>query len=823
MGFSSSQLRQIFRRLRRTPMFTAIALFTLAAGIGANTAVFSVVEGVLLKPLPYPHPDQLVGVWHTAPGINIPELNMGPSNYFIYRDDGRTFQDVGLYQGDSVSVTGSGQPEQVRALHVTDGTLPILGIPPLLGRTFTRQDVAPNAPKTVVLTYGYWQRKFGGKPSAVGQTIRVDGEPRLIIGVMPERFRFLDEEDPALILPLQFDRNKTYLGQFSYEGLARLKPGATIAEANADVARMLPIVMQSFPSPPGFSLDLFKKADIQPDVHPLKQDVVGQVGTLLWVLMGSIGMVLLIACANVANLLLVRAEGRQQELTVRAALGATRGQIAGELLLESLVLGLIGSVLGLGLAFGALRVLVAMAPSGLPRVGDIGIDGPVLLFTLGVSLLASLLFGAVPVFKYSGAHAGTGLREGGRTLSQSKERHRARNILVTVQVAMAFVLLVCSGLMIRTFRALTNVNPGFYQPSKVQTFRIYIPESEVKKDEDVLRMEQAMLRKVAAVPGVSSAGLTSSVPMDGNNWMDPVFAEDHSYAPGELPPICRFVMISPEYFHTMGTPLIAGRTFTWSEIYGKIPVALVSAGMARQYWGSPAAALGKQIRVSSKDDWREVIGVVGDVHDHGMNKPPLPTVYWPPLLQNFESNPLQVRRGVAFTVRSPQAGSVELMNELRQAVWSVDSNLPVYNVHTEDYFYRRSMARTSFTLVMLGIAGAMALLLGTVGLYGVIAYSVSQRTREIGIRMALGAGEGQLTGMFVRQGLLLTGIGVVCGLAAAIAAMRLMSSLLFKVNPIDPVTYGAVMVGLAGTAFLASYLPSRRARSVDPVVALRAE
>jgi predicted permease len=824
MNFPSTQLRQIFRRLRRTPLFTAIALFTLAAGIGANTAVFSVVEGVLLKPLPYPHPDQLVGVWHTAPGVNIPQLNMGPSNYFIYRDQSHTFQDIGLYQIDSASVTGTGEPEQVLGLDVTEGTLPILGIQPLLGRTFTRQDVAPGAPKTVVLSYAYWQRKFGGKPSAVGQTIRVDGEPRLIIGVMPERFHFLDEQDPALLLPLQLDRNKTFLGQFSYEGVARLKPGATISEANADVKRMLPIVMRTFPAPPGFSLELFKKANIGPDVHPLKQDVIGQVGTLLWVLMGSIGLVLLIACANVANLLLVRAEGRQQELTVRAALGATRGQIARELLLESLVLGLMGSVLGLGLAFGALRLLVAMAPSGLPRVGDIGIDGPVLLFTLGVSVFASLLFGAVPVFKYAGTRAGTGLREGGRTLSQSRERHRARNVLVTVQVALAFVLLVCSGLMIRTFRALTQVNPGFTHPAQVQTFRIYIPETEVKKDEDVLPMQQEMLRKVVAIPGISSAGLTSSVPMDSAySWMDPIFAEDHSYAPGELPPICSFVMISPEFFQVMGTPLIAGRIFTWSEVHSEIPLAVVSAGMARQYWGSPAAALGKRIRVSTKDDWREVIGVVGDVHDRGMNKPPLPTVYWPLLMKNFESNPTLTRRGVAFTVRSSRAGSVELMNELRQAIWSVDSNLPVYRVHTADYYYQRSMARTSFTLVMLGIAGAMALLLGTVGLYGVIAYSVTQRTREIGIRMALGAPEEQLTGMFVRQGLLLTGIGVVCGLGAAIAVMRLMSSLLFNVNPIDPITYAAVMVGLAGTAFLASYLPSRRARAVDPVVALRAE
>ncbi len=804
-------------------MFTGIALLTLAVGIGANAAVFSVIDGVLLKPLPYPQAGRLVGVWHTAPRIGIPELNMSPSDYFIYRSQSRTFQDIGLYSGDSVSVTGVGEPEQVRALDVTSGTLPILGIPPLLGRTFTDKDDSPNAPKTTVLTYGYWQRKFGGSPSAVGRTILVDGQPRLIIGVMPERFHFLDEPDPALILPLQFDRNKLYLGNFSFEGIARLKPGVTLAEANADVARMLPIVNRSFPPPPGFSVDLFKKAKIGPDVHPLKQDVVGNVGKFLWVLMGSIGMVLLIACANVANLLLVRAEGRQQELTIRAALGATRAQIAGELLLESLVLGLAGSVLGLALAFGALRVLVAMAPAGLPRLGEIGINGAVLLFTLVIAVAASLLFGAVPILKYAGARAGTGLREGGRTLSQSKARHRARNTLVTVQVALAFVLLVCSGLMIRTFRALIGVNPGFSHPAGIQTFRLSIPRSEVAKPEDVMHMQEEMARKLSVVPGVSSVGMTTAAPMDGNNSINPVFAEDHNYAPGEIPPICRFVSVSPEYFQTMGTPIIAGRNVTWADTYGKIPVALVSEKMARLYWGSVTNALGKRIRVSAKDDWREVIGVVGNVHYRGTNKPSRPTVYWPLMQANFENNALVVHRDLAFALRSPQAGSVALMNEVRQAVWSVDANLPLYSVHTENYYYRRSMAGTSFTLVMLGIAGVMALLLGTVGLYGVIAYSVSQRTREIGIRMALGAQREELARMFIRQGLMLTGVGIACGVAAAVGLMRLMSSILFKVSPMDPVTYGAVIACLAATAFLASYLPSRRARTVDPVVALRAE
>ncbi len=431
----TNQLRQVLRRLARTPMFTVITLITLAAGVGANTVVFSVLEGVLLKPLPYPKPEELIGVWLTAPGIQLKDFELSPSDYFIFRDQNRTLQDIGLYAGDSVSVTGVAEPEQVSALRVTDGTLPLLGIPPLLGRTFTKQDDSPGAPETVMLTYGYWRRKFGGDASVVGRNIIVDGKSRQIIGVLPQRFHFLDWEDPAVIKPFQFDRNKTHLGNFSYEGLARLKPGVPVEQVSVDVARMLPIVMTSFPAPPGFSIKLFEDAKIGPNIRPLKRDVVGDVGSVLWVLMGSIGMVLLIACANVANLLLVRVEGRRQELAVRAALGASRGRIAADLLLESVMLGLLGSTIGLGLAYAALRVLAAIAPAGLPRIRESGIDGPVLLFTLLISLLASVLFGSIPIFKYAGVRLSTGIREGGRALSQSKEQHRARSVLVVVQVA----------------------------------------------------------------------------------------------------------------------------------------------------------------------------------------------------------------------------------------------------------------------------------------------------------------------------------------------------------------------------------------------------
>lgn len=822
MEFFTAQLKQVLRRLRRAPLFTFLTLLMLAVGVGANIAVFSIVEGVLLKPLPYPHPDQLIGVWLTAPGVGLVDATLSPADYFIYREQNQSFEDLGLWNPDSDTVTGVGEPEQVRALDVTDGTLPILGVKPLLGRLFSRADDLPTAPQTAILGYGYWQRKFGGSPSAVGQSITVDGKPRRIIGVLPQSFHFLDQPDPALITPRQLDRTKTHLGQYSFNAIARLKPGVTIEKADADVARMLPTVLRSFPPPPGFSLDLFKGAHIGPNLRPLKRDVVGNIGTLLWVLMGSLGMVLLIACANVANLLLVRTEGRQQELAIRTALGATRGRIAKELLFESLVIGIMGSILGLAVACAAIRFLVKLAPSGLPRLADIGIDGYVLLFTLAIAMVTSLLFGIVPVLRYASATAGTGLREGGRTLSQSRERHRARNALVTLQVALALVLLICSGLMIRSFRALAHVNPGF-NPANAQTFRIEIPSTEIKNDEQVARIEQQIRDKIAALPGVSDVAFSDAIPMDSNQWRDPLHAQDRSEAQNETPKLRQFNLVSPEYFQTLRIPIVAGRSFTWSEIYNKIPMAIVSENLAKEYWRTPANAIGKRIRIATVDDWAEIVGVAGDVHYNGLTEAVPSSAYFPIMATKFEIDPLRVERSPTFTFRTSRAGSQELMNEIRQAVWSVDANAPLANVHALDYFYNRSMARTSFTLIMLGIAGGMAVLLGTVGLYGVIAYSVSQRTREIGIRMALGAQQNTLTLMFVRHGLLLTAIGIAFGLAAALAVMRFISSLLYGVSAFDPLTYISVTAVLLAIALLASYWPSRRAASVDPSVALRIE
>jgi len=818
------QFRLVFRRLSKAPVFTIITLITLAIGIGANTVIFSVVEGVLLKPLDYPQPDRLVGVWHKAPGIGLQQLPMSAYLYFTYREQSKTLEDIGVYHSYALNVTGDGQPEHVKAYQVTDGLLPILGVKPTLGRLFTRKDDSADTPRTALISYGYWLQRYGGS-SVIGRTITVDGKPREIIGVLPRTFHLLDEEDAALFLPLQWDRAKTKLGDFDGTGVARLKPGITMAQAQADLSRLVSVANRSFPAPEGFSMSLFEKAQIQTDLHPAKSDVVGDIGGVLWVLMGSIAIVLLVACANVANLLLVRVEGRRQELAVRAALGAGYGQIAGGILFESAVLGFAGSLLGLGIAYGALRILIATAPTGLPRLHEIGIDVPVLMFTLGLALLVSLLIGLIPVLKYSRSGLYSGLREGGRALSQGRERHRARKTLVIVQVALALVLLICSGLMIRTFYALTNVSPGFKDPNSLQIFGAFIPDTRVAENDlpGVVRLQQQIRDRLAAIPGVTSVAFTSAIPMNGSRMFNPLLEQDHVVREGEVLPMRRFKFISPGFLQTIGTPMLAGRDLTWDDTYQNRHVVLVSESLAKENWHSIANALGKRVRVGGTDDWNEVIGVVADTRDDGVDKPAPPTAYWPIVVEHFMGNKTFVRRFVWFTVRANRAGSADLMNEIQQAVWSVDANIPLADPTTLGRLYTKSMARTSFTLVLLCVAGTMALMLGIIGIYGVISYAVSQRTREIGIRMALGAQRNQLTGMFVRQGLALTATGVALGLAVAFMAMRLMSSLLFNVSPVDPGTYIGMTVIILGIASLACYLPSRRAAAVEPVTALRAE
>ncbi|HEX7139092.1 MAG TPA: ADOP family duplicated permease, partial [Vicinamibacterales bacterium] len=656
-------MTQIARRLLQLPVFTSVAVLTLALGIGANAAIFSVVDGVLLKPLPYPDADRLVVLDHSAAGLDLKRAGIAPFLYFTYREDARHLDDVGMWQDDSLSVTGVAEPEQVTAMDVTDGLLPLLGAKPALGRLFTRLDDSPQGAETVMLMAPYWRARFGSDPSVIGRRLLLDGKAHEVIGVLPDSFTFLDE-NPSLILPLRIDRAKVRLGQFSYQAIARLKSGISLDQASSEIAKLIPVGIARFPPFPGYSAKMFDDARLAPNLRVLKDDVLGDIGSTLWVLMGTIGIVLLIACANVANLLLVRAEGRQHELAVRAALGASRGRIAYELLSESVLLGIVGGILGLGLAYAALRGLLALAPATLPRLHNIGIDAAVVAFTFVISVAAGLLFGVIPVFKYAGPQVASGLRGGGRTSSASRERHRARNILVVVQVALALVLLVGSGLMIRTFFAMRHVNPGFTDPQQVLTMRLFIPETQVKEPEAVARMHQSILEKIEAIPGVTSVGLTSLIPMSGNGWNDPVYVADRNYTQSEIPPLQLFKFASPGLLKTMGTRLIAGRDLTWEDLFQKRHVALVSEKLAREMWKEPSAALGKQLRENLKSPWREVVGVVEDEHHRGLDQPAVTTVTFPLLMDSFEGDEGFVRRTMVYAIRSPRNGSAGFTNEV---------------------------------------------------------------------------------------------------------------------------------------------------------------
>ncbi|HEY1305767.1 MAG TPA: ABC transporter permease [Vicinamibacterales bacterium] len=822
-----SDTRHALRRLRKAPAFTAAALITLALGIGANTAMFGVIDSILIRPLSYPHAEALVSIRHTAPGLpGLPDsLACSPSMYFTYGEENRSFQQFGVWSSGGASVTGTPEPEQPRALFVTHGVLDAVGVKPLLGRWFSQADDTPGSPETVMLTYGYWQRRFAGDPSIVGRTLTIDSKPRSVIGVMPEGFLF--QRDPELILPQRFERNTQFLGGFGFQGIARLKPGITMEQANSDVVRMLRIWLRAWPPNPGISRTLFQNARLGPMLQPLKQDIIGDVATVLWVVMGSLGLILLIACANVANLLLVRAEARQQELAIRAALGAGWGRIAREMLVESTMLGMLGGTMGLGLAYAGLRILVAKGPDTLPRLREIGIDPFVLAFAIGVSLVSSVFFGVGPVLKYARPRIATALQSVGRTASQGRERHRARNTLVVVQVALALVLLVSSGLMIRTFQHLRSVEPGFTHPEEIQILHSIIPEAIAKEPERVMRMQHEIMDKLAAIPGVVSVGFGDAAPLESFlGGVNPIYAEDKTFEAGQLPPMRRIRKIAPGYFTTMGTRVVAGREFTWTDLYEKRRVAIVSENLAREWWGDPRAALGKRIREGGdRDPWREIVGVVENVFDNGVNVKAPEFAYWPALMDRYiwsDDNEFAVTFGM-FAIRSNRTASESLLAEAQQAIWSVNGRQPVFLVTTLKTLHDQSMARTSFTLVMLAIAGAMALVLGIVGIYGVIAYVVSQRTREIGIRTALGAQRAELLATFVRQGLLLAGVGAAIGLVAAAGLTRLMSSLLFGVSTLDPVTYAAVSALLIVSAVLASYLPARRATTIAPVEALHAE
>jgi predicted permease len=828
-------LRYSFRSLKRRPTFTLAAVLTLALGIGANTAVFSVVNAVLLKPLSYPQSNELVSLQHVAPGNNSGALGMSADLYFTYRDENRTFEHLGVFNDGGVTVTGVGDPEQARVRVVSDGVLQALGVHPMLGRWFSDVDHVPQAAgpvfqlgATVILTHAYWQRKFGGDPGVIGRSMSIDSRPTEIVAVMPAGFRFLNMMPEAeLILPRQVDRSRVTLAGFgAFQGIGRLKPGVTLADAQADAARMLPLWLDAWPpAPGGAQRGAVANWRVAPTFVALKDTIVGNIASTLWVLMGTIGAVFAIACANVANLMLVRADARRQEFAVRSALGAGRARIARELLVESLGVGALGGAAGLAFAYVGLRLLVAFGPVDLPRLQEISIDPSVLAFVVVASLVSSVLLGAIPAFKHAAQSAAP--LSAARGATASRERHRARNALVVAQVALALVLIVCSGLMLRTFSALRDVDPGVSRPEAVQIARINITQAISADPERQTQIQREILDRIAAIPGVEAASFAFGAPMEATRTpAGPLYVEGQRYEAGETAPTRRHQYVAPGYFATVGTQMVAGRDITWPDIDAGGKVAVISEGLAREVWGEPEAALGKRIRETRPDApgaWRDVIGVVRDVHEDGLSADAPRLVYWPVLREGWFGQPKTGMPAIAYVVRSERAGTASLAAEINQAVWAVNRDLPVFLVRTVQELYVGFLAQTSFTLVMLAIAAAMALGLGVVGIYGVMAYVVSQRTREIGIRLALGAQPTALKRMFVADALTRVAIGVVVGLVAAFALTRLMSSLLFGIGPLDAPTYLAALGVLLAAAAFASYVPARRAASIDPVETLKAE
>lgn len=797
-------VRYALRMIRTKPDFSVPALLSLSLGIGANIGIFTVVDAVLIRPLPYTEPQKLVGVFNSAAfsGQVIKDWPLSLELYAAYKENTRSFEEFGVWTPGSAAVTGMGGPEEVTTAAMTHGVLRALGVKPYLGRWFSSGDEMRDAQKTVILSYKYWRRKFGGNGRVLGRVVDIDFVPYQVIGVMPRNFEFLNA-DPDVFLAQTVAPGAPGSEDADYSGVARLKPGISLAQANEDIARVLSI----WGARNGWSQAL-KQLQVKPNIHPLKQDVVGDVGAVLKILMGSLAIMLLLICANVANLVLVRAQARRDEFAIRAALGAAWRRIAHQVVIESLVLATLGGAAGLGFAYAGLRLLTTYGPADLPRAGEISINSMSIAFAFACSLLSGILFGLIAVFK-----SGLGGRlQGARGATQTTEQLRAQSVLVVAQVALALVLLVGAGLLVRSFIALSGVRPGFTHPQQIQTIRLFIPQAQIRQPERVAQMQADIVHELAAIPGVTAAGFATALPLEVEYHNGNPISVEGKTPVGRIPPNRTIKQISPGLFAALGTRLIAGRDFTWNDVLSKRRVAIISENMAREYWSEPQDALGKRIRINGDTQWNSVVGVVQNVYDDGVDRPPPGLVYFP-----------GSRRGVTFAIRSKRAGTESLIKEVMAKVHAVDPSLPASQVRTLRDLYRLSVARRSFALVLLGIAAAMAVILSIIGVYGVLAYAVAQRRREISIRLALGAEPRAIKVLFLRRGLALMCTGTVIGFVSAQWMCHWMASLLFGVKPFDLLTYCISAGVILAAALVASYMPARRAALVNPIEFLRAE
>ncbi len=818
MDLLRTHLRDALRRLRRAPGFTALSIATLALGLGATTAIFSVVYAVLLRPLPFAEPSRLVAVWNSAPGLGIDHFEHSHATYLLFSSRSRLLESFGLQASSSVNLTGAGAPERVQVTLATASLQSVLRVVPVAGRPLAEADMLPGAPPVALLSYDAWQRRFGGAENAIGSQLEIDGRAREIVGVLPPGLDF-PQAGAALWLPLTIDPARPEVGNFNYHGVGRLRPGADRAQLGAELSAILASLPAAYPED-GISPKMIAEARMHTLAAPLLDELVGSSSTLLWVLLGTVGVVLLIACANVANLLLIRAEERQREMAVRDALGASPRQLVGAWMAESLLLTFSGGALGVLLADLGVKALLAFGPSDLPRRTEVSLNGVALALCALLAFATGTVFAFLPFLRQRRAAGARVLGDGARGATAGRARFRLRHLLVGTQVALALVLLVFSGLLVRSFVHLTAVDAGF-RPDGVLTVRLFLPAASYPDLAAVSHFQAAALDRLRALPGVTAAGIVSDLPMIDRS-QSGITIEDLPRPADGLPPVVPNVRVSDGYFAALGIPIITGRSLERADAERGTGAVLVSESFARHYWPG-ASPLGKRLKMGIGDDgrWLTVAGVAADVRHDGPAAP-APEMLYLPFVGKDADPELGIARGMALALRTG-GDPAALARPLRETLAALDPKLPLAHLETMSSLVAGATAQARFAMALLLLAAAMALLLGAVGLYGVMSYLVSLRRREIGVRLALGAERRGVAGLVVRQGLAVSSVGLVVGAVAAATLSRGLGSLLYEISATDPLTFTAMAAVLLLVCAAASFLPARRAAAVAPIEALRSE
>lgn len=799
-------IRYALRVFAKQPGFTAIAMLTLALGIGANTTIFSVVNSILLKPLPYREPDRLAMVWMDNSRINVKEDWHSYPNYVDYRDNSQTFEDIAIFNNRSLNLTGDGEPERIVGAHGSANLFTVLGVEPLRGRTFTTEEEEQGKDLVVVLGYNLWQRRFAGDPDIVGKQISLNGVNREVIGVMPQGFNFPRKETEMWVPPGLTQQRRQARNSFWIQAIGRLKPNVTVPQAQADMATIAADIVARNPQSEGYGVNIVS----------YHEQIVGNVKPALLVLLGAVAFVLLIACTNVANLLLSRAAARERETSIRMALGAGRGRLVRQFLTESALLALISGAVGVALAYWGLNALIALAPRDVPRLDQIGIDGRVLGFSLLISVVTAIVFGLVPALQASKPDLNESLKEGGRGSTTGVQGKRVRNALVIAEVAIALVLLIGAGLMIRSFLYLQQVNVGF-NPDNLLTMRVQLSGTKYREGAAAVDFYQRLLQRIEGLPGIESAGAVTDIFLSQTPTSTNFSIEGRPDPPPNEMVEVPVDVATPGFFKAMGIQLIKGRFFEDRDGRDAPPVVIINEKMARQFWPDEEP-LGKRLKYgdqSSRDTWKEVIGVIADVRRTGFDHDVRPENYLP-----LAQEPTD---GLALVIRTASAEPEKLAGTIRAAVADIDRDQPVFEIKTMDATLGDMRAQRRLNMILFAIFAVVALLLASVGIYGIISHSVTQRTHELGVRMALGARTVDVLGLVLRQGMGLSLAGIGIGLVAAFALTRVMASLLYGVSATDPITFVALAATLALVALAASYIPARRATKIDPIVSLRYE